>query len=173
MPATLYSLEWYLKHSGEFEPDADYVDGEIELRPMGVLDHATWQKALDKWFEDHSREWNIRVRLELRIQVSPTRCRIPDVVVWNRGLPLEQVLSHPPIAVFEVLSPEDRMSRMMIKLADYEKMGIRAIRVIEPETRAISSFQNGRLLPIRSRVEALPDTLCTIDWDKVEGLLDF
>jgi Uma2 family endonuclease len=173
MPATLYSLEWYLKHSGEFEPDADYVDGEIELRPMGVLDHATWQQAIEKWFDRQRTEWNIRVRLELRIQVSPTRCRIPDVVVWNRGLPLEQVLSHPPIAVFEVLSPEDRMSRMMIKLADYEKMGIRAIRVIEPETRAISSFQNGRLLPIRSRVEALPDTLCTIDWDKVEGLLDF
>jgi len=28
-------LELYLGHTDEFEPDADYVDGEIELRPMG------------------------------------------------------------------------------------------------------------------------------------------
>jgi Uma2 family endonuclease len=172
MPATLYSLDWYLKHSGEFEPDADYVDGEIELRPMGVLDHATWQQAIEMWFIQQRSAWNIRVRCEYRIQVSPTRCRIPDVVVWDRSRPPEQVLSYPPIAVFEVLSPEDRMSRMMIKLADYEAMGIRTIRVIEPEAGTISRLEHGKLEPIASRIEQLPGSLCSIDWTKVEGLLD-
>ena len=172
MPATLYPLESYLRHTDEFEPDADYIDGEIELRPMGEFDHTTWQKAIDKWFDRHCAEWNIRVRCELRVQVSPTRYRIPDVVVWRRDLPIEQILTHPPIAVFEVLSPEDRMARMMVKLADYEAMGIRTIRVIEPKTGIISRFEQGNLEPVASRLEQLPGSLCSIDWAIVEESLD-
>ena len=34
-------LDVYLK--SDFEPDAEYVDGEIEERPMGEYDHAAWQ----------------------------------------------------------------------------------------------------------------------------------
>jgi hypothetical protein len=46
MPATLIPLEEYLRYSGEYEPDADYVDGELELRPMGQYDHAPRQQAV-------------------------------------------------------------------------------------------------------------------------------
>ncbi len=35
MPSTLMPLELYLGRTDEFEPDADYVNGEIELRPPG------------------------------------------------------------------------------------------------------------------------------------------
>jgi len=172
MPAILMPLELYLGHTDEFEPDADYVDGEIELRPMGELDHAIWQKTIDRWFDRHSEEWNIRSICELRVQTGRKTYRVPDVVVWDRSLPREQILTHPPIAVFEVLSPEDRMSHMMVKLGDYEAMGIRTIRVIQPKTGEISQFQNGKLAPIVSRIERLPDSLCTIDWDKIAELLD-
>jgi Uma2 family endonuclease len=172
MPATLMPVELYLRLSDEFEPDADYVDGEIELRPMGEFDHTTWQQALELWFVQHRADWNIRVRCELRVQVSPTRFRIPDVVVWDRSNPRERILTHPPIAVFEVLSPEDRMARMMVKLADYEAMGIRTIRVIKPETGIISRFERGRLEPVSPRIEQLPGSLCSIDWAKVVDSLD-
>lgn len=37
-------VELYLRSS--YEPDTDFVDGEVELRPMGEYDHATWQQAL-------------------------------------------------------------------------------------------------------------------------------
>jgi len=173
MPATLVPLDQYLGHAGDFEPDADYVDGEIELRPMGVLDHATWQKAIDRWFDRHAAEWNIRSIRELRVQTGTKTYRVPDVVVWDRSLPREQILTHPPIAVFEVLSPEDRMSRMMKKLADYEGMGIQTIRVIVPETGKISSFKLGKLEPITAEVEQLPNSRCIIDWAQVKLLLDF
>jgi Uma2 family endonuclease len=173
MPATLVPLDQYLGHAGDFEPDADYVDGEIELRPMGELDHATWQKAIDRWFDRHSAEWNIRSVCELRVQTGTKTYRVPDVVVWDRALPREQILTHPPIAVFEVLSREDRMSRMMIKLADYEGMGIKTIRVIVPETGKISSFVNGKLEPITAQVEQLPNSLCFIDWANVRELMNF
>ena len=35
-------VEVYLRSS--YEPDAEYVDGEIEERPMGEYDHASWQE---------------------------------------------------------------------------------------------------------------------------------
>ncbi len=166
-------VELYLRLSDEFEPDADYVDGEIELRPMGEFDHTSWQTAIQMWFMNHGPEWNVRVRQELRVQVSPTRYRIPDVVVWDRSRPTEQILTHTPIAIFEVLSPEDRMSRMMIKLADYEAMGIRTIRVIQPKSKEISRFENGTLVPVDTEIEQLPDSPCSIDWARVKEMLDW
>ena len=52
------------------------------------------------------------------MQVSPTRYRVPDLVVFDRSRPIEQILTHPPIAVFEVLFPEDIVSRLLAKLSD-------------------------------------------------------
>jgi Uma2 family endonuclease len=100
------------------------------------------------------------------------RYRVPDVVVFDRNHPVEQILTRPPVAVFEVLSPEDRMSRMMVKLADYAKMGIRTIRVVNPTPQAIYRYENGKLEPVDSAVEEIPDSRCLIDWEKIQGLLD-
>jgi Uma2 family endonuclease len=92
-----------------YEPDADYVDGEIERRPAGEYDHSSSQQAIQKWFWLHEKEWNIRVRPELRVQVAATRFRVPDVTVLDRSQPIEQIITLPPLAVFEVLSPEDTL----------------------------------------------------------------
>ena len=43
----------------------------------------------------------------------------------DRAQPIEQIVTHPPVAVFEVLSPEDTMQRLKRKLEDYRIMGIR------------------------------------------------
>jgi Uma2 family endonuclease len=123
-------LEVYLNSS--FEPDAEYVNGVIEARPMGEWNHANWQAAILKFFRTRRHDWNIRAAAKLRIQVSEGNFRVPDVAVTNRNLPVEQVITHPPIAVFEILSPEDTVTRMMTKLDDYERMGIRTILVLDP-----------------------------------------
>ncbi len=41
---TRVPLEVYLASS--YEPDAEYVDGVIEERPMGEWNHADWQAAI-------------------------------------------------------------------------------------------------------------------------------
>jgi Uma2 family endonuclease len=169
---TMVPVELYLHSPAEYEPDAEYVDGEIELRPMGEYDHSTWQQAIERWFLGHLKDWNIRVRVELRVRVSPTRYRVPDVVVFDRDQPVEQILTKSPIAVFEVLSPEDRMSRVMVKLGDYEAMGIPAIRVIDPATGAIFRYESGRLESVVVTAEQLAGSRCSIDWDQVRALLD-
>ena len=138
------SLELYL-HTA-YEPDAEYVDGEIEERPMGERDHASWQSGIQKWFWKHEDAWNVVVLAELRVQTSATRFRVPDVSILDAGAPSEQIPTHPPLAVFEVLSPEDRIQRMTRKLGDYERMGIPAIWVIDPKTGIFSCVEDGQLV---------------------------
>lgn len=165
--STIIPLELYLQSS--YEPDAEYVDGEIEERPMGEFDHSSWQHALDMWFGMHEIEWNIRTRTELRIRVSETNYRVPDVTVLDRSNPIEQIITHPPIAVFEIMSPEDRMPRILRKLSDYAEMGIGTIVVIDPQTDKVWSYRNGGLsLDVP---ESLPGSSCTIDWSKVREYL--
>jgi hypothetical protein len=47
----------------------------------------------------------IRVRPELRVQVAPNSFIAPDVTLLDRNLPIQQIVTHPPIAVVEILSP--------------------------------------------------------------------
>ncbi len=165
---TFVPVEEYL-HS-DYEPDAEYVDGEIEERPMGQFDHGAWQQALQFWFRDHAREWNIRVLPEYRVKVASTRYRVPDVTVWPRAQAIEQILTQPPIAVFEVLSPEDRVPRMLRKLGDYQAMGIRTIVVINPETDTVYRYWDGVLTP--SEEPACPGSECLLDWASIRELRD-
>jgi Uma2 family endonuclease len=137
-------VEVYLRSS--YEPDAEYVDGEIEERPMGEFDHAAWQAAIQRWFFLHEKEWNTNVLPEYRVQVSATRFRVPDVTVLDFDAPAERIATRPPIAVFEVLSPEDTVQKMRRKLDDYAKMGIQQIWVIDPEDGSSLRYFNGELL---------------------------
>lgn len=163
------SLERYL-HS-RCEPDAEYVDGEVEQRPMGEYDHATWQQAIERYFLEHAKNWGIRVRCELRVQVSATRYRVPDVVVFDRNRPIEQILTYSPVAVFEVLSPEDSVSRLLVKLDDYERMGVRNIFVVNTELERSYQYKAGELR-ICQLSAGLAGTAVTLDWNAVAALRD-
>ncbi|MFT4114329.1 Uma2 family endonuclease [Silvibacterium sp.] len=161
-------LEVYLRSS--YEPDAEYVDGEIEERAVGEYDHSSWQEAIILWFRQHASEWNVRVKPELRVQVSRSRFRIPDVTVLDRALPIEQIITHPPLAVFEVLSPEDSMTRVLRKLEDYAKMGIPEIWVIDPKTRQARVYRDGALVP--ATVFGEPGGRMHFEIKEIEALLD-
>jgi Uma2 family endonuclease len=166
---TQVPVEVYLHSS--YEPDAEYVDGVIVERPMGEWDHSSWQHAIELWFAQHAKEWNIHVRPELRVQVQPGNFRVPDVAVTDRNRPVEQIITHPPIAVFEILSPEDTLTRMMVKLRDYARMGIQTILVIDPNGDHYR-FIEGRLEPLPSDAFDLPGSICRFDLAEIVKLLD-
>lgn len=170
MATTTYvPVEVYLHSS--YEPDAEYVDGTIEERAVGEYDHASWQHAIELWFAQHAREWNIRVRPELRVQAAKSRYRVPDVTVLDRNQPIEQIITHAPVAVFEILSPEDRHSRLMRKLADYEAMGIPQIWVIDPKAASFfHRYRNDEL--VRSDEFDEPSKGIRFSMREIEALLD-
>jgi Uma2 family endonuclease len=137
-------VEVYLRSS--YEPDAEYVDGEIEERPAGLFDHSSWQGAILAWFSQRDKEWNVCSLPSLRVKVAATRYRVPDVTLLDRSQPKEQTVTHPPLAVFEVLSPEDTFQRLKRKLEDYRVMGIAEIWVIDPQDNTFYRYENGQLL---------------------------
>ena len=162
---TTVAMEVYLRSS--YEPDAEYVDGVIEERPMGEYDHAAWQLAVLRYFLKHV-EWKVKALPELRVQVSPTRFRVPDVTVLDQGAPKEQIITHPPLMAFEILSPEDTVTRMLIKLADYAGMGIAGIFVIDPATDAYYIYQQGSLDHVSGSCTV---SHCQVDFDEIKALL--
>jgi Uma2 family endonuclease len=146
-----------------YEPDADYVDGSIEERPMGEYDHADWQHAIIA-FLLAQKKWNIRVLPELRVRISPDRYRVPDVAVLDRSQPIEQIVTRPPLAVFEVLSPEDRVLRMHKKLQDYAGLGIGRILIVDPVTGQFQQYSNKTLSPAdRVEIQGISADLSGVD----------
>ena len=128
----LLSVEEYLATS--YRPDCDYVDGRLEERNVGRRDHSNLQMVVSAYLYARRKEWGIRVYPEQRIQVGPTRFRVPDVTVVL-GEPSEQVFTKPPFLCIEILSPDDRMSRMHERIRDYIAMGVAYVWVLDPETR--------------------------------------
>ena len=166
--ASMMSVEEYLKTTAD--PDCEYVAGIVEERPVGEYDHATWQIALAGYFLAREKELQILSRPELRVQTGPENFRVPDVTLLSRTAPREQIITHPPLAVFEILSPEDSMTRMLEKLADYERMGIGAIWVIEPKKRLYYRFRDGQLAP--ATVFELPGSSFKVPLAEIAALVD-
>jgi len=127
------SIEEYLNSS--YEPDMEYVDGQLEERNVGEIEHSDLVMALASWFHRHAKEWEIRVLPDVRTQVASTRFRVPDVVISRRSSQDKRIVREAPLIIIEVLSPEDRISRYHQRIADYRAMGVPAIWVVDPETR--------------------------------------
>ncbi len=131
-----------------YEPDAEFVDGVIEERNLGEDEHSAWQMAVAGYFFNRSQELNIRVRPELRNKVAERRYRVPDVALLDFDQPRVPIAVHPPLTIFEILSPEDRYKRLLIRLNDFEAMGVQHIYVVDPESGRFRRYQAGQLSPV-------------------------
>lgn len=127
--ATRVSLEEYLNTS--YEPDCDYVDGVLEERNVGKNRHSETQSLIIAFLVNLRKQHGYRVMAEQRVQVSPTRVRIPDVclVPWADR---DEVTQRPPALWIEVLSPDDRFNRVVARLQDSLRMGVQMIWVVDP-----------------------------------------
>lgn len=169
MATVQISLDEYLRTS--YHPDCDFVDGEVQERNLGEFDHGAIQMFLGSWFFQHRYEWQLHVIPEMRIRVSSTRVRIADLCLMSKGQPIEQVSTKPPLAVFEILSPEDRIPRYNQRLGDYRNMGIRNVWVIDPINRIGYDCSTPAWLPVEEfRVNGTPIFFRLSDlWTELEA----
>jgi Uma2 family endonuclease len=136
--ATQISVAEYL--STTYRPDCDYVDGEVRERNLGEYDHSRPQGLLCAYLLHREKEWRIRAVLEQRVQVTPTRFRIPDVCAVLEGSPVEAIFRQPPFLCAEILSKDDSFASIIDRLDDYLAMGVANIWVIEPKTHRGYSY---------------------------------
>ncbi len=165
------SVEEYL--STTFRPDVDYVDGYIEERNVGEMDHGTVQGVLYALFLSKRTEWKIWPALETRVQVSSRRFRVPDVAVVSPEARAEQIIRTPPLLCVEVLSPEDTMQRTLGKIREYFDMGVPAVWIIEPRQRSLTAcLADGSKASYRSGSVFLAETAVEVNLDELFSILD-
>jgi Uma2 family endonuclease len=93
-------------------------------------------------------EYAYRVLTEARMGVrggddKRRRYRIPDMMVAPVLDNPTRIVLEQPLMVLEILSPDDCMSDVVRKCADYEEFGIPQIWVVDPESREVWMVRGG------------------------------
>ena len=141
-PAVHVSIDEYL--NTEYEPDCDYVDGVLEDRNVGKKKHGKTQGLLYSWLFSQIGSKGKHPIIELRVRLSLSRVRIPDVCVVDLD-DQDEVQQKPPALWIEILSPEDRFNRVQRKLTEVLDFGVPTIWIIDPYDRQawIGTAQTG------------------------------
>ena len=141
---TLISVEEYLSTS--YHPDVEYEDGVLVERNAGDWLHSLVQRNL---IVSLSRKYpKIFAVPELRSQTRATRFRLPDVCVLL-VLPRTKYLVDAAFLAIEVLSEDDRMTKTIERLEEFDRKGVPNIWVIDPRRRTVSVYANGVLHEVR------------------------
>lgn len=146
-----------------YRPDHDYVDGVIEERNLGERDHSRVPARLVAFFLNRERQFGICVFPEQRVQVKPTRFRIPDACVVLGPEPDAQILTQPPFICIEILSRDDRMSDMHNRIQDHLDFGIPYIWMLDPKTRQAWRCTPGAMLEVPELRTANPEIVVPLD----------
>ncbi len=131
------SVEEYL--STVYEHDREYVEGELIERNVGDFEHSALLGILIGMLSGQRRAAGIHIFPTLRVQVSARRFRVPDITVTTSKIK-GRILREPPLLCIEILSPEDRASRLLLKINDYFSFGVRYVWVIDPEEKTAWSY---------------------------------
>lgn len=129
----------------ETEPASEYDHGEVHQKTMPTVWHGLIQRLLSFAFTLYLRHHPIGdAGSEIRCVFGPAhrkRGYIPDYIFIVGAPGFGQVngpyLGAPDLAV-EILSPDDRMTRVNRKLRVYLRSGVRLVWLIDPERRTVT-----------------------------------
>ena len=172
VPVTAEVVLYEYLHS-DYSPDREYVDGAIEERNLGEMDHSDVQSELVTLFRNHRDEWHIRAYAELRVQVSPTRYRVPDVCLLREGQRRVPIVVEAPLLCIEILSPEDRFGRIRKKCDEYLAMGVLEAWIIDVAERLVFVLhRDGTMTTHTNGVLGLADTSVAVPLEAIFSVLD-
>lgn len=137
----------------------EWLDGELVERNVGSLDHGRIQgrcyMALEQFILASGIVGFAVVEPHCRLKIGGhLRYRLPDAAVVL-GSDTGRYLERSPELVVEVLSPEDRLSELFIKLDDYFRNGARIAWIVLPSERSVLVFDGES----KGAVKTAQDTL--------------
>ncbi|MGO4880773.1 MAG: Uma2 family endonuclease [Bryobacteraceae bacterium] len=139
--ATIVSPEEYLRTS--YDPDVEYVDGQLVERNVGEWRHGRLQGLIFALFLSRElKRFAAFTEVRMRVASNPARYRIPDVSVVELPYPPEPVLTRPPHLAIEIVSPDDRVPDILQKVAEYLKAGVPYVWVADPYRRTLHVADN-------------------------------
>jgi Uma2 family endonuclease len=120
--------------------DCEFLDGEVVERNWGDFLHGSVHGNVGGLLFEFRKTLGIHVSMSIRIRINPQRFRVADLGVWRDDNIGTRIPTVPPFLVVEILSPEDRMVRMVPKIQEYLSIGVEYVWVIDPEEKAALSF---------------------------------
>jgi len=154
----------------------ELVRGELETMCRPGFRHGLRQgrvyRILDNYGQTH-RHGRAVVETGVVTDRDPDTVRGPDVSYWSaERLPLDQEPEgYPDIApdlAVEVLSPSNRVARILEKMRELFERGVRMVWVVDPENRTVTvyrSLNEGRVLHESATLEGedvLPGLTCPV-----------
>jgi Uma2 family endonuclease len=128
-------------------PDREYVRGEIIERGTPDYPHGRMQVELGYKLVELRDSHHLFVCSNTRMRLAADLYRIPDIAAFAETEPNEDFPSSPPLLVVEIISPDDRYSEVLEKLAEYQQWGVSHIWVVDPDRRTLATYDAGALLP--------------------------
>lgn len=131
-------VEAYLRTAYD-NPDRKFRDGEVIERALPDLWHSTAQMSLMELF------WKIGLMAlpSLRLRLRHNLVRVPDLCVFYPNKPTENIPSKPPFIAIEILSPEERMSKVREKLEEYRAWGVPHVWLVDPHGKRMYTCDAG------------------------------
>ena len=136
------SAEQYLRTSFP-DLDKEYRDGEIVERSLPDYFHAKAQGLLVAFFAALRKRLPVFVCPELRLRVREGLYLIPDVSIFHPIEPQVRVPDTPPLVAIEVLSPDDRLTKVREKLEEYRTWGVPHVWLVDPYTKRMYICEPG------------------------------
>ena len=109
------SVAEYLSTS--YHPDREYIDGRVIERNLGERTHSATQGE-SVYLAARPDESGIEVFPGVRVQVSPTRFRVPDVTVVKLSQEQGEIFTNPPHLCIEILSKDDEAKSGILETKD-------------------------------------------------------
>lgn len=126
----LTTQEFREQYAGR-KPYFEYWFGEAVQKSMPTWLHSVLQLVLGEFL----KRAGYRSASELELRIDPNWQPVPDVVGVLRKME-GPYPTEPVDVVIEILSPEDRMTRVLEKCRQYARIGTQAVFWIDPESRA-------------------------------------
>ena len=165
------SIERYLNRNN-FRPDVDFVDGRLVGRNIGEFNHADVVGELSFRLGNKEEEWSVIGLISVRVRVSATRVRIPDLCVLDANLNHKQVIDHPPMLCIEVLGSEDTVTAMRERTQDFLDMGVPEVWIFDPWTRTAFVCTNGAMTAYKQSILRLAGSKVELDVEAVFATLE-
>ncbi len=131
--STPLTLEEYLETS--YEPECEYVDGELIPKAMGTNDHGRLQMRLGYLLYRYEQAGMCQVVSEQSLRIRQRAVFIPDVCLLSADNSEHGVVSTPALLCIEILSPSDRFSYTVKKCEEYLRSGVPACWIFDPEEK--------------------------------------
>lgn len=144
--STPLTLEEYLETS--YEPECEYVDGELIPKAMGTNDHSRLQFRIGQLLYRYEEAGLCEVAPEQSLRLRKTAVLIPDVCLLPVGHGEHGVVSQTALLCIEILSPPDRFSYTVKKCEEYLRWGVPACWIFDPEENKTWFYDVAGLHPV-------------------------